>query len=147
MIKESKRFGREDEERGEGEKVKETRKWEHRKLRKKENERSCGGEERKWKRRRDKWRGRRKKKAKCRWVWIKQRDNCLQRLSAIRTKQRNAVCGCRLCCEWQISCKWMIMACLDVARLQRLCSILFPVNIAAFGRADLSAVLSISINL
>lgn len=45
------------------------------------------------------------------------------------------------CCEWQMSCKWMIMACLAWAHPPSPRCLLFPVNISASSPADLSAAL------
>lgn len=84
-----------------------------------------------------------REEGKCKWVRIKRQDKCfhVEQLPVIQVKHHNTVCGRRLCCEWQTSCKWMIMACLAVGHLRRLGSLLFPVNIAGFSLADLSDVL------
>lgn len=96
----------------------------------------CRAEERKWKR--NGW----EKRESVR-VRIKRHDNCfhVEQLPVIQVKHHNTVCGRGLCCEWQTSCKWMIMACLAVGHLRRLCSLLFPANIAGFSLANLSDVL------
>lgn len=57
--------------------------------------------------------------------------------AVIQVIQSHSVCVCEL----QASRRWMIMACLAVSHLQRLCSILFPVNISGSSLADLSAVI------